>query len=197
MLRFASFVVLLLVFSAPFAAVAFETRHPSDPLDQYQLDFKRKNLSSSLGIDQAKVERLLQIDQKYRPLKRQTIREAKAALQQLQKLMQQPHPPQQKAAAILDRMMQLRREKLALEEKQLREEKSVLTPVQQARYILLLMNMRQQIAREAQKMRSAPQGGPVPAQPAPREVPVSRPAGPAPPPGGAVSQPGGGYWQQK
>lgn len=190
MLRFASLVALLLVFSAPLSAAAFETRRPSDPLDQYQLDFKRKHLGSSLGIDQAKVERLLQIDQKYKPLKRQTIREAKAALQQLRHLMQQPHPPEQEVAAILDRMMKLRREKLALEQRQLREEKDVLTPVQQARYILLLLDLRRQIAREAQKMRSAPPGEQIPPQAGPREVPVSRPGGP-------VSQPGGGYWEQK
>jgi myosin heavy subunit len=190
MLRFASFVALLLLLSTPFSAAAFENHDPSDPLDQYQLDFKRKHLSSSLGIDQAKVERLLQIDQKYKPLKRQTIREAKAALRQLQQLMRQPQPPEQEVAAILDRMMKLRREKLALEQRQLREEKNILNPVQQARYILLLMNMRQQIAREAQKMRSAPQGVPVQPQPQPREMPVSRPGGPVP-------QPGGGYWHKK
>jgi Spy/CpxP family protein refolding chaperone len=193
MLCFASIVALLVLLSTPFSAAAFETHGPSDPLDQYQLDFKRKHLSSSLGIDQAKVERLLQIDQKYKPLKRETIQDAKAALQQLQQLMRQPHPSEPEVAAILDRMMKLRQEKLSLEQKQLNEEKNILTPVQQARYILLLMNMRQQIAREARKMRSTPQGVPIQPQPGPREVPaVSRPGGPAPAP-----QPEGGYWHKR
>jgi hypothetical protein len=89
--------------------------------------------------------------------------------------MSQPQPPEQEVAAILDNMMKLRKDKLALEQQQLQEEKSILTPVQQARYILLLMNMRQQIAKEAQKVRSAPQGVPLPAKPQPHEVPVSRP----------------------
>lgn len=195
MLCFASLIALLLLFSTPFSAAAFDIK---DPLDQYQMDFKRKHLSSSLGLDQARVERLLQIDQKYKSLKREKIREAKATLRQLQQLMQQPNPPQQKVEAILDRMMKLRREKLALEQNQLREEKNILTPVQQGRYILLLMNMRQQIAREAQKMRSAPQGVPVPPQTAPREVPVSRPGGPVPQAEApAPQQPGGGYWHKK
>ncbi len=194
MLRFAPVVILLLLLSTPFSAAAFD---PRDPLDQYQLDFKRKHLSSSLGLDQARVERLLQIDQKYKALKREKIREAKDSLRQLQQLMQRPNPPEQEVAALLDRMMQLRREKLALEQRQLKEEKNILTPVQQARYILLLMNMRQQIAREAQKMRSAPQGEPIPPQTGPREVPVSRPGGPAAQPGGPVAQPGGGYWHKK
>jgi Spy/CpxP family protein refolding chaperone len=192
MLCIASLLALLLLLSTPFSAAAFDN-NPSDPLDQYQMDFKRKHLGNSLGIDQAKVERLLQIDQKYRPLKRDTIQDAKAALQQLQQLMQQPHPPQQEVSVILDRMMKLRQEKLSLEQKQLNEEKNILTPVQQARYILLLMNMRQQIAREARKMRSTPQGVPIQPQPGPREVPaVSRPGGPAPAP-----QPEGGYWHKR
>jgi len=196
MLCFASLLALMLLLSAPFSAAAFD-HDPSDPLDQYQMDYKRKHLSTSLGIDQAKVERLLRIDQKYKPLKRQTIRDAKAALQQLQHLMQQPHPPEQEVAAILDRMMKLRQEKLALEQRQLKEEKNILTPVQQARYILLLMNMRQQIAREAHEMRSAPQGVPIQPQPGPREVPASRPGGTVTQPGGPASQPGGGYWHKK
>ena len=191
MLRFMLFAALLLVYcAAPWSAAALDPSHRIDPIDQYQLDFKRKNLGPALGIDQAKVERLLQIDQKYLSQKRQTIRDAKEALRQLQRLMQQPQPPEPEVAAILDRMMELRQEKLSLEQRQLKEEKHILTPVQQARYILMLMNMRQQVAREAQRMRSAPQGAPLKPQPGPREVPVSRP-------GGTASQPGGDYWQQK
>jgi Spy/CpxP family protein refolding chaperone len=191
MLRFALFAVVLLLSSGvPWSAAALDHGKVSDPMDQYQLDFKRKNLGSALDIDQAKVERLLQIDQRYLSQKRQTIRDAKATLRQLQQLMQQPQPPEPEVAAILDRMMKLRQEKLSLEQRQLKEEKNILTPVQQARYILLLMNMRQQVAREAQKMRSAPQGAPLHPQTTPREVPVSRP-------GVTVPQPGGGYWKHK
>ncbi|MEJ2091292.1 MAG: hypothetical protein P8X65_03770 [Syntrophobacterales bacterium] len=191
MLRYVIFAAVLLVYcAAPWSAAALDPGHSSDPIDQYQLDYKRKNLGAALGINQAKVERLLQIDRKYLSQKRQTIHDAKSALLQLKQLMQQPQPSEPEVAAILDRMMKLRQQKLSLEQRQLQEEKHILTPVQQARYILLLMNMRQQVAREAQKMRSAPQGAPLRPQPKPQEVPVSRP-------GGTVPQPGGGYWQQK
>lgn len=171
-------IILMLLFLAgsPEVAAQFEGPEPGDPLEQYQLDFKRKNLGPSLGIDQGKVERLLQIDQKYRGLKRQATQEARAALEQLHRAMSQPQPSEEEVRLILDNMMRLRQHKLALEQRQLEEEKTVLTPVQQARYILLLMNMRQQIAREAQKVRSAPPGGATtPLKPGgPREVPVSR-----------------------
>ena len=173
MLRFVLFVaVLLLLAGVPRPGEAIDA---SDPMDQYQVNFKRKNLGPALGIDQTKVERWLQLDHKYKSLKRQAIRDAKGALQQLHQVMRQPQPSEQEVSAILDRMMKLRQEKLALEQRQLQEEKSILTSVQQAHYILLLMNMRQQVAQEAQKVRNAPRGVPMPAKPGPREVPVSRP----------------------
>lgn len=177
MLRFVFFAALLLLLAGvPRPAVAL-TGDPSDPIDQYQADFKRKSLGPALGIDQSKVERLLQIDKKYKSLKRQAIQDARMTLQKLNQVMRQPQPSEQEVRVILDNMMKIRREKLALEQRQLEEEKTVLTPVQQARYILLLMNMRQEIAKEANKVRSAPGGVPLPAKPGPREMPVSRPGG--------------------
>jgi hypothetical protein len=172
--------MLLLLVGGVRSGLAFDPTEPGEPMDQYQMDFKRQNLGTALGIDQARVERLLQIDQKYKSQKRQAIQDAKAAFQQLQQVMSQPQPSEQQVAGILDNIMRLRREKLTLEQQQLQEEKSILSPVQQARYIMMLMNMRHQIAREAQRVRNAPQGVPIPAKPGPREVP-------------AVSRPGGGY----
>ena len=170
--------LLVLVVGGVRSGLAFDAGEHGEPMDQYQMDFKRQNLGTALGIDQAKVERLLQIDQKYRGQKRQAIHDAKAAFQQLQQVMSQPQPSEKEVAGILNTIMKLRQQKLTLEQLQLQEEKSILTPVQQARYIMLLMNMRHQIAREAQRVRNTPQGVPIPAQPGPREVPaVSRPGG--------------------
>lgn len=168
--------MLLLLLGAVRPAAAFDAGEPGDPMDQYQVDFKRQNLGAALGIDPNTVERLLQIDEKFRAEKRQAVQNARGAFQHLQQLMSQPQPPEKEVAGVLDNMMKLRQEKLSLEQKQLQEEKSILTPVQQAKYIMVLMSMRQQVAKEAQRVRSAPQGVPLPAKPAgPREVPVSRP----------------------
>jgi|UniRef100_A0A7V6A4N7 Spy/CpxP family protein refolding chaperone len=171
--------VIFLLSGVPSNGLAFDGTETGDPLEQYQMEFKRKNLGPSLNLDPAKVEKLLQIDQKYRALKRQATQEARLALQQLQRVMSQPQPSEEEVRRILDNMMRLRQHKLALEQQQLEEEKAVLTPVQQARYILLLMNMRHQIAKEAQKVRGAPPlSAPQPLKPGgPREVPVSRPGG--------------------
>jgi len=159
------------------AESSLEPGDAGDPLDQYQTDFKRKNLGAYLGVDQNKVEQLLQLDQKYKAQKRQATQEARLALQQLQHLMQQSQPREAEVQAVLDRMIKLRQDKLALEQQQLQEEKRLLTPLQQARYILMLINLRQQIAKEAQKVRSAPPGVTLPPKPGPHEVPVSRPGG--------------------
>jgi myosin heavy subunit len=173
--------MLVLLIGGVRSGLAFDAGEPGEPMDQYQMNFKRQNLGTALGIDQTKVERLLQIDQKYKSQKRQAIHDAKAAFQQLQQVMGQSNPPENEVAVILDNIMRLRKQKLTLEQQQLQEEKSILTPVQQARYIILLMNMRHQIAREAQRVRNTPQGVPVPPKPTgPREVP-------------AVSRPGTGY----
>jgi hypothetical protein len=173
--------MLVLVVGSVRPGLAFDGGDSGEPMDQYQMNFKRQNLGTALGIDQAKVERLLQIDQKYKFRKRQAIHDAKAAFQQLQQVMSQPNPSEKEVATILNNIMRLRKMKLTLEQDQLQEEKSILTPVQQARYIMLLMDMRHQIVREAQRLRNGPQGVPVPPKPTgPREVP-------------AVSHPGTGY----
>jgi hypothetical protein len=170
--------LLLLLIGTVRPGAAFDAGDPGEPMDQYQMDFKRQNLGAALGIDHNTVERLLAIDQKYRAQKRQAIQNAKKSFQDLQRVMGQPQPGDQEVSSILDNMMRLRKEKLTLEQNQLQEEKSLLTPVQQARYILLLMNMRHQVAKEAQRVRTAPQGVPIPPKPAgPREVPVSRSGG--------------------
>jgi hypothetical protein len=114
--------LLLLVAGVPRSVGAYTEGDPSDPIDQYQVDYKRKNLGSALGIDQSKVERLLQIDEKYRTLKRQAIQNARGSLQQLNQVMHQPQPSDGEVRRILDDMMRIRREKLSLEQRQLEEE---------------------------------------------------------------------------
>jgi hypothetical protein len=65
---------------------------------------------------------------------------------------------------------------LNLQQRQQDEEMAVLSPVQQARYLLYLMGLRRQMAKEARNLRPD-QGGaqPLPPRPDLREVPVVRP----------------------
>src|SRR3974377_877935 len=120
--------ILLVLIGTARAGSAFAAGGPGEPMDKTQPDLKRQKLGAAVGIDQNTVERLLQIDQKYRAQKRQAVQNAKGAFQQLQRVMSQPQPSEQEVAAILDNMMKLRKEKLTLEQNQLQEEKSILTP---------------------------------------------------------------------
>jgi hypothetical protein len=166
--------VLALFLAAALAPPALAQFDNLESLDRYQEEVKRQKLGPALGVDQRTVDRLLQIDQRYRPLKEQAKNEAVSSFRQLQQVMRQPSPPEDQVQTILDKMIQSRRETLNIQQRQLDEEMAVLTPLQQARYLMFLMSLRKQMAREALNLRSAPQEGARPMGP-PRELPVVRP----------------------
>lgn len=165
------FVLFLLTVAILPVAAQFDN---PDTMDRYQEDVKRQKLGPALGVDQRTVNQLLQIDHRYKPLKEQTKKEAITSFQQLQQVMRDPSPPENQVRSILSRMIKNRRESLNLQERQLEEEMAVLTPVQQARYLMFLMSLRKQVAQEAFNLRSAPSREARPVAP-PRELPVVRP----------------------
>jgi len=135
------------------------------------LEIKRTQLGPALGVDQQKVNQLLAIDQRYKPIRHQLVMEMKSDMRQLQQLMNQPSPPEAEISAILDHMKHKRLEMLNLQQRKDEEESAILTPVQQARYILYLMTL----VREARSIKGGP-GRPAPQIPQPpTEIPVSRP----------------------
>jgi len=139
------------------------------------IEVKRNQLGPALGVDQQTVNRLLAIDQRYKPLRHQMILDMKTDFQRLQQLMNQPSPPEQEIKAVLGNMKRKRLEMLNLQQRKDDEETALLTPMQQARYIIYLMNL----VREARSVKGGSGGmrGPAemkPMQP-PREIPVSRP----------------------
>jgi Spy/CpxP family protein refolding chaperone len=138
------------------------------------LEVKRKQLGPALGVNQQTVDKLLAIDQQYKPLRHQLIMGMKTDMRRLQQLMSQGTPPEQEVKAILSGMKQRRMEMLNLQQRKDDEEMALLTPVQQARYLMYLMSL----IREARSIKGGP-GGPggmgAPALRPPREIPVSRP----------------------
>jgi hypothetical protein len=132
---------------------------------------KRTQLGPALGVDQQKVDRLLEIDQRYKPMRGQLIMEMKNDWQRLQQLMNQPAPPEAEIQAILGNMKAKRQEMLNLQQRQGDEEMALLTPIQQARYLIYLRSL----IREARSIRDHhPREMPVTPGPL-REIPVSRP----------------------
>lgn len=136
------------------------------------LEIKRRQLGPALGVDQPTVDRLLAIDQRYGPQRHRLITEMKADWQRLQQLMSQTAPPEQEVKTLLDNMRRKRQEMLNLQRRQGDDEMALLTPIQQARYLMYLRTL----IREARSIRG---GGPPPGkffEPGqPREIPVSRP----------------------
>jgi Spy/CpxP family protein refolding chaperone len=168
------FILLMLAFFVLIgvAGPALSFDNP-DVTDRYQEEVKRKKLGPALDVDQRTVNQLLQIDHKYRPLKEKAKQEAVTAFRDLQQVMRHPSPPENQVRAILDKMIKSRRETLNLQQRQLEDEMAILTPVQQARYLMFLMSLRKQMAQEALNLRSGPKAS-KPMAP-PRELPVVRP----------------------
>lgn len=138
-------------------------------------------LEKALGVNPQTVAQLLQIRQRYRPLRQQLIGEAKNEFQRLEQMMSQPNPAGQDVQNILANIKKKEQEMQGLKQRQDEEETAILTPVQQARYLMFLITMRRQIGKEPQSLGPPPNGGfgTRPARNAsPPMAPAARPPGP-------------------
>ena len=164
--------ILGLTLTATVSAALAQGQYGAPFQEQLQQEIDR-GLGPALGVDQATVDRLRQIEQRYRTQKNQVNQEARMELQRLQQVMANPHPREEDVRAVLEAMNRKRLESLNLQQRQSEEEMAVLTPIQQARYIMYKM----QILKEARSVRKGP-GAPGPIGPGkgPREVPVYRPS---------------------
>ncbi|MGO9580289.1 MAG: Spy/CpxP family protein refolding chaperone [Desulfobaccales bacterium] len=151
------------------------------------LEVKRTQLGPALGVNQQTVDKLLAIDARYKPLRHQMVTGMRSDMQRLQQLMSQSNPPEQEIRTLLTDMKRKRLEMLNLQQRKDDEESALLTPMQQARYLMYLMSL----IKEARSVKSGAgtpagqarpgiPGGPggfgAPALRAPTEIPVSRPA---------------------
>jgi len=154
------------------------------------LEVKRTQLGPALGVSQPTVDKLLAIDARYKPLRHQLVTGMKSDMSRLQQLMNQPSPPEGEVKRLLADMKRKRLEMLNLQQRKDDEESSLLTPMQQARYLMYLMSL----IKEARSVKSGagksghgrsgvvggpgtlggPGGMPVPTL-RPSEIPVSSP----------------------
>ena len=105
------------------------------------LEVKRNQLGPALGVNQQTVDKLLAIDARYKPLRQQLVTGMKSDMQRLQQLMSQPSPPEQEVKPLLAEMKRKRLEMLNLQQRKDDEETALLTPMQQARYLMYLMTL--------------------------------------------------------
>ncbi|MBZ5529686.1 MAG: hypothetical protein LAN71_17535 [Acidobacteriia bacterium] len=118
--------------------------------EQFQ-EVKKSQLGPALGVDQHTVDKLLQIDQRYHPMRHQLVNESKAEFRRLQQVMEQPQPPEQEVKTILTSIKQKQREVERLKQRQDEEEMAILSPVQYARYVFYLQSTRQSPAHDSVK----------------------------------------------
>lgn len=155
------------------------------------LQAKRNQLGPALGVNQQTVDKLLAIDAHYRQLRHQLAVGMENDVQRLRQLMSQPSPSEQEIKALLAEMKRKRLEMLNLQQRKGDEDAAILTPIQQARYLMYFMTL----LKEARSIKS---GGARPGSPGrpgvvgspggvggpgglgvptlrPTEIPVSRP----------------------
>ena len=136
-------------------------------------EIKRTQMGPALGVNQQTVDRLLQIEARYQPQRQQLIRDSKLEFRRLQQVMSHPSPSDQEVKAIMDNIKRKQQEMQELQRQQGEEEDALLTPVQQARYLMYQSSL----LREARSVKGEGRGETAPINPqGPREIPVSRPA---------------------
>ena len=152
------------------------------------LEVKRNQLGPALGVNQQTVDKLLAIDARYKPLRQQLVTGMKSDMHRLQQLMSQPSPPEREVKPLLAEMKRKRLEMLNLQQRKDDEETALLTPMQQARYLMYLMSLIKEARNvkggQGGQSRPGVVGGPggmgtpggmaVPTL-RPSEIPVSRP----------------------
>jgi hypothetical protein len=114
------------------------------------LQTKRNQLGSALGVNQQTVDKLLAIDARYKQLRQQLAVGMENDIQRLQQLIRQPNPPEQEIMALLSEMKRKRQEMLNLQQRKGDEDAAILTPIQQARYLMYFMTL----LKEARNIKS-------------------------------------------
>lgn len=125
--------------------------------DTYQekeltVDGQQAQLETALRVNKQTVAQLLQIRQRYRPLRQQLIGDAKNEFNRLEQVMRQPNPSNQEVKNILANIKKKEQEMQDLKQRQDDEELAILTPVQQGRYLVFLIGQRHQTAQDPRKL---------------------------------------------
>ena len=118
------------------------------------LEVKRHQLGPALGVNQPTVDKLLAIEARYKPLRRQMIMEMMNDWRRLEQAMAQASPADQEIRTILTSLRNRKDEMHNLQQRQGDEEIAILTPVQQARYMMY----QRSLLKEARSIKSGTGG---------------------------------------
>ncbi len=123
---------------------------------------KRTQLVRFLGVNQQTVDRLLEVEQRYTPRRRQLTNEMKMDYERLMQIMSKPSPSDQDVKAIITSMKRKKQEMQDLQNRQGDEEEALLTPVQQALYLMY----QRRLLQEARSVKGHSPGETAPFNPA-------------------------------
>jgi Spy/CpxP family protein refolding chaperone len=109
-------------------------------------------VTEELKLDEAAAAKVFPLLAKYDERQREVFRERGGLFHELHGLMRSPGPDPAKLTAVIDRMAANQIKRLSLEEDRLKDLRRVLTPVQQAKFILLLPQLEESVRRKIREV---------------------------------------------
>lgn len=102
-------------------------------------------LTEELKLDEATAAKVFPLLARFDERRREISHERLALFRELQDLMKAPNPDVSRLTAVIDRMTATHVRRLALEEERFKELRRVLTPLQQAKLILVLPKLEESV----------------------------------------------------
>jgi DNA-binding transcriptional regulator YdaS (Cro superfamily) len=154
---------------------------PSGAYQEKESDIsgQQPQLQKALGVKQQTVTQLIEIRDRYRPLRQKLIGEAKEELQRLEQAINQPNPSEPEVKACLNNIRKKEQEMQSVKQRQDEEEMAILSPVQQGRYLVFLISLRHQMVKQPRRL-APPTAGGMGTRPAGNATPGRFPAAPPP-----------------
>ncbi len=162
------------------AAPALAQPYGGPATQVYLLEYKRQHLAAALRVDQTRVDRLLEVERRFntrvRPLRQQLNRD----MDRLRTLLASSRPDDAQIKAVLDSLYRTREQLHSLRRQQDAAQAALLTPTQQARYLMFQQELNRQLLDESRHLPAAEEvgdnggGGPGPAAPSPAPLPPTR-----------------------
>jgi|GEM_PF-6266204 len=139
------------------------------------LEYKRRQLPQVLHLDQGQVDRLLEVERRHQPGLNRLRQDIRRDLQRLSRLLDRPQPSDAEVKAVLESLQGKRDQLQSLRQRQMDEAAALLSPQQQARYLIFQQQMRRDLLQQVRGLPGAgwgrpPGGGLQTSPPAPADT---------------------------
>jgi Spy/CpxP family protein refolding chaperone len=148
----------------PPAAAPGGDRRPPDQLRKEVLERMRAlrawKIVEELKLDESASAHLFPILARYDDQELALAAERRDIAQEIRTLLEAPHPDETKLNAAINRMLANRTKRHAMKDERIRELRKVLTPVQQAKLVLLLPRLEREFAQFIRDVAGGKEDGP-------------------------------------